>query len=265
MFKTLVALVFLLSAIVFNLFTLSIINDFVPLQIKSPLPDIALTLLPKNANAIYVAEAIICFHYGILIGTTVWTNSKSAFKWSLVRRYLVIDAIMKFYRGIYTPLTIFPLADQDFHCAPQAFNSTLSIFQYSNILYEATLTQLGGAGLASTGYATYCGDYLFSGHSAVAILTYLFLNEYYIKHVQCSIRRFIINACFLITTAIAIVSMLVARSHYCIDIVIAYFVSTYIFKVYHTIIENNLHKQSSNKHFQSLWWWHILMYFEIGT
>lgn len=63
----------------------------------------------------------------------------------------------------------------------------------------------------------------------------------------------------------AILTLLFARGHYSIDVVIAYWITTRIWWIYHTMANNPaLMMDSKNKHnyLVNIWWIYIFRYFE---
>lgn len=67
----------------------------------------------------------------------------------------------------------------------------------------------------------------------------------------------------LFSSIIGVILILVARGHYLIDVLIAYFITTTIFYVYHTLIYNKSLRMAHQKNYLSLyWWWYLLKYFE---
>merc|ERR1719220_2608497 len=59
--------------------------------------------------------------------------------------------------------------------------------------------------------------------------------------------------------------LLLARGHYSIDVLIAYWITTRIWWMYHTMCNNGpLLKDSRNNrnYFRKIWWWYIFYHFE---
>lgn len=135
---------------------------------------------------------------------------------------------------------------------------------------------LAGGGLTITGSHHMCGDYLYSGHTVMLTLTYLFIKEckkmvfklgysvtfvYFfglfflernegslgLKHfvsVPCltdSPRRFWYYhwACGTLC-GVGLFCILLAHDHYTIDVVIAYYITTRLFWWYHTMANQSV-------------------------
>ena len=62
---------------------------------------------------------------------------------------------------------------------------------------------------------------------------------------------------------VGICSLVVARGHYSIDVLLAYFVTSRLWWIYHTMANNNNLKVSSEENILSrAWWFYIFWYFE---
>jgi shingomyelin synthase len=130
---------------------------------------------------------------------------------------------------------------------------------------------LTGFGLSINGKHNYCGDYIYSGHTVSVTISklthgagepdqsvtddrfsffphlfdrlmcgtaYLFLREY-LMPVRCRTLSWkLFNLLLLCMSGLAIVSLLISRGHYLIDILLAYFVTTRVFWIYHTMAYN---------------------------
>ena len=77
-------------------------------------------------------------------------------------------------------------------------------------------------------------------------------------------RRFVILhwLSFLVSLA-GICGLVVARGHYSIDVILAYFVTTRLWWIYHAMATSNINKKRSDENFLSqAWWFWIFHYFE---
>lgn len=77
-------------------------------------------------------------------------------------------------------ITVLPIASKTYYCSPKA-NQT-SVY----IVTTRVLQLISGFGLSVNGKHTYCGDYIYSGHTVVLVLSYLLISEckymfYYFK------------------------------------------------------------------------------------
>lgn len=110
------------------------------------------------------------------------------------------------------------------------------------------------AGLSLTGSHLMCGDFLYSGHTVMLTLSYLFISEceWWIHGTLCPHTHTHLTCacvpdsprwmwwyrwfCWLLSAS-GVVCILVAHEHYSIDVVIGYFVTTRTFWWYHAMAD----------------------------
>ncbi|XP_057241686.1 phosphatidylcholine:ceramide cholinephosphotransferase 1 [Malurus melanocephalus] len=116
---------------------------------------------------------------------------------------------------------------------------------------------IAGGGLSITGSHNMCGDYLYSGHTVILTLTYLFIKEY-------SPRR--LWWYHWLCWALSVVGMfciLLAHDHYTVDVVVAYYITTRLFWWYHTMANQQVLKEASQTNLLArVWWYKPFQYFE---
>lgn len=74
-------------------------------------------------------------------------------------------------RSITMYVTVLPVASKTYYCSPKA-NSTTPI-----LVTKRVFQLLSGLGLSINGKHTYCGDYIYSGHTVIHVLSYLIFKE----------------------------------------------------------------------------------------
>ena len=68
-------------------------------------------------------------------------------------------------------VTVLPMSSKTYFCSPKANSS-------SPLLIAGRVLQLiSGFGLSINGKHTYCGDFIYSGHTVVLVLSYLIIKE----------------------------------------------------------------------------------------
>ena len=73
----------------------------------------------------------------------------------------------------------------------------------------------------------------------------------------------LLNSCIFLLSCLAIFAILVARGHYLIDILLAYYVTTRVFYIYHSLAHNqSLRVASPTNYLSRVWWWYLFKYFE---
>ena len=77
-------------------------------------------------------------------------------------------------------------------------------------------------------------------------------------------RWFLFHWFSLGVTTLGIVTLLLSRGHYSIDVVIAYWITTRLWWMYHTLANHEVLKSADNSenYLNKIWWWYIFNYFE---
>lgn len=68
-------------------------------------------------------------------------------------------------------VTVLPVASKTYFCSPKANNTS------PLLITKRVLQLISGFGLSINGKHTYCGDYIYSGHTVVLVLSYLIIKE----------------------------------------------------------------------------------------
>ena len=74
-------------------------------------------------------------------------------------------------RSITMYATVLPVASKTYYCSPKANNTS------PLLVTKRVLQLISGFGLSINGKHTYCGDYIYSGHTVVLLLSYLIIKE----------------------------------------------------------------------------------------
>ncbi|KAK0142596.1 Phosphatidylcholine:ceramide cholinephosphotransferase 1 [Merluccius polli] len=147
-------------------------------------------------------------------------------------------------------ITTLPVPGMHFRCAPKVMGDHMS-------QARQVFKMIAGGGLTITGSHHMCGDYLYSGHTVILTLSYLFIKEY-------SPRRlwWYHWLCWLLC-GVAMFCILLAHDHYSIDVVVAYYVTTQLFWLYHTMANQQVLKEPSQTNLVSrVWWYRFFLYLE---
>lgn len=91
-------------------------------------------------------------------------------------------------------------------------------------------------GLSINGQHVFCGDYIYSGHTVILTVTSLVIQEYTPQ------KWYPLHILSWIVTLIGVVLVMVAHGHYTIDVLIAYYITTRLWWIYHTLASNNFLK-----------------------
>lgn len=247
-FKTLLSGLFLATACLVTAASLVFIHDRVPKV--EPLPDIILNNIQYESWGLDVSEVLLIVNMISALLVIMMHYHRCI----ILRRILLILGILYYYRALTMFVTVLPKVDPHYECAPRT-NDTTPIVYINRII-----TILSGGGLSINGKHVFCGDYIFSGHTMTFVLSHLTINQY-------SPRSFVLlHWTSFIVALCGVVFLLLGRGHYTIDVLLAYYVSTRLWWIYHTMAHNhNLKKRGPSNSFNNLCWWHIFTYFEGKT
>merc|ERR1719411_240725 len=255
--KTFVAAVFLFMAFIATTASLAFVHDRVPFE-YDPLPDVILDNVKYQHWGLDASEILLM----TLVWTTVLITIFHKHRFIVYRRIFLIGGLHYFYRAITMALTVLPVADKAYRddiCQPQS-NQTSAF-----VMGQRVLKLISGMGLAINGKHVYCGDYIYSGHTMSLVMAFLIIKEY-------SPRRWILLHYGAMVIAIAgVVTLLCARGHYSIDVIVAYWITTRIWWIFHTLAKNaNLKEvdgfgRNDNNYLKNLWWWYIFRWFECNV
>lgn len=168
-----------------------------------------------------------------------------------MRRIFLMMSILYFLRSITMYVTVLPVSSTTYFCSPKLSNSTTPL-----IIAKRAFQLMSGFGLSINGKHTYCGDYIYSGHTVMLVLGYLIISEcksiiwiailpnttdsrtnvFFNTDLQ---KRFYVLHWIAWTNAlVGVLMVLLAHGHYTIDVLIAYYITTRLFWVYHTLANN---------------------------
>jgi len=244
--KTTTALCFVLSNFLLTTVSLSITHELQ--RPGPPLPDITLDHILYRRWALDVSEILIMVSTIIAAFFVVFHKYRTI----LIRRICIIVGLLYGYRALTMIVTVLPSANREYHCDSQ-LNHTIT---GAEVLHRV-IKIMSGFGLTINGNHVYCGDFIFSGHTMILVLCYLIIVEY-------TPKKFWLLHWMLWGVAVGGVAMLMtARGHYTIDVIVAYFVTTRLWYIHHSVIHNKVLKQeSSTNYFSRLWWWRLSVWYE---
>lgn len=189
-----------------------------------------------------------------------------------------------YYRSITMFITVLPKSNTNYKCAPQ-LNHTDAL-----IIAQRVLKLFSGMGLSINGQHIYCGDYIYSGHTMILIMCYLVIKEckWSVDWMECFMRRgfaksgtffvvprladspkrwFLFHYASLALSVTGVLMLLLARGHYSIDVVVAYWITTRVWWIFHTLATSPNLKDGgeANNYLDRMWWWYIFRYFECNV
>lgn len=245
--KTLAALLFVLLNFILTTTSLSITHEL-RRPASQPLPDLILDHIPYHAWALDVSEVLIMFST-LAAAFTVLLHKH---RYILIRRVCLIVGLLYGYRALTMIVTVLPSANMEYLCDPQ-LNHTISAGEVAH----RVLKIISGFGLTINGQHVYCGDFIFSGHTMILILAYLIVQEY--SHPRLWLLHWLLS----LSAFLGVVMLLVARGHYTVDVIIAYYITTRLWYLHNSIIAHRQFQQPGATNYLSrLWWWRLSTWFE---
>ncbi|XP_015183241.1 PREDICTED: phosphatidylcholine:ceramide cholinephosphotransferase 2-like isoform X1 [Polistes dominula] len=246
--KTFLAFLFMVVNFILTTASLAMVHERVPDRSSyGPLPDVVLDNVTAQDWALNVSEVLIM----------IMSNSAMVFlifhkhRFIVVRRIFLLMGLLYMMRSVTMYVTVLPVASKTYFCSPKANNTS------PLLVTKRVLRLISGFGLSINGKHTYCGDYIYSGHTVVLVLSYLIIKEYSPR--RCQPIHWLAG----LTVFVGIVMVLVAHGHYTVDVLIAYYVTTRLWYIYHTLANNSYLKQNGPNNFLArLWWFPIFKYFE---
>ena len=164
--KTVLSFLFLTFGFLVSSFSLALTHDRVPDY--DPLPDIVLDNTTYHQWGLKVCEIIIIISI-LLAFLTVLLHTH---RMIVIRRVFLILGLLYMYRGLTMFVTVLPIPDKNYKCAPQ-LKHTITFFE----LISRVVTILTEGGLSLTGNKFYCGDFIFSGHTMILMMTFFVVRE----------------------------------------------------------------------------------------
>lgn len=89
----------------------------------------------------------------------------------VMRRLFILTGLLYMMRSITMYVTVLPVASKDYYCSPKANRSDVLV------ITQRVFRLISGFGLSINGKHTYCGDYIYSGHTVMLVLSYLTIKE----------------------------------------------------------------------------------------
>lgn len=246
--KTLLAGLFLGTGFLVTSLSLAFTHDRHP-RIE-PLPDVVLDSISYQSWGLDVSEYLLMISTLSAILVVILHKHRLI----ILRRIWLLLGILYYYRALTFFVTVLPKADEEYECAP--ISNQTSAMDYM----RRVITISSGGGLSINGNHIYCGDYIFSGHTMTLTMGYLAIKQY-------SPRRFVLlHWVSFLTSLCGVIFLLLARGHYTIDVILAYYVTTRLWWSYHTVANNNtLRTAGDHNLIANECWWHPFRWFECNT
>jgi len=167
----------------------------------------------------------------------------------VLRRICLLMGLLYLMRAATIYITVLPVPDPvNMTCLPSLNSTAFKVVAARAFNFMLT----GGLTLEGGGYL--CGDYFFSGHTVILTMGALVIQEY-------TPKRWVWLHCFAwLYSFTGMFFILMAHCHYTVDILLAYYITTNLFRTYHTIA--NVEKGKRRPALEHYIWFPMLRYFE---
>lgn len=148
--------------------SLSLVHERLPDRERyGPLPDIVLDNIPPLEWALDVSEVLIMIQFNSAIVLIAFHKHR----FIVMRRVSLIISLLYLMRSLTIFVTVLPVPSTTYYCSPKS-NSTSAL-----VITKRVFQLLSGFGLSINGKHTYCGDYIYSGHTVMLVMGYLVISE----------------------------------------------------------------------------------------
>ncbi|XP_051921524.1 phosphatidylcholine:ceramide cholinephosphotransferase 2-like [Hippocampus zosterae] len=236
--KTGVAFLYAVFNLIFTTVVITVVHERVPdKSVSPPLPDKFFDYVGRVPWAFTVTEV------NGLILVSFWLVQWLLLKHRAIvgRRCFFLIGTLYMYRCITMYITTLPVPGQHMVCAPKLYDDSAGkIWRIVRLI--------SGGGLSLTGSHMMCGDFLYSGHTVMLTLSYLFIKEYSPRW-MCWYQWI----CWLLSAS-GVLCILVGHEHYSVDVLVGYFVTTRLFWWYHTMANAHALRRAPNNFLSRTWW-----------
>ncbi|CAH0759492.1 unnamed protein product [Diatraea saccharalis] len=247
--KTILSFFFLFVCVCINMMSLSLVHERLPDRNKTePLNDIVLDNITARDWGLAVSEYLIMVSTTVAMLVVVFHKHR----FIVARRLFFIIGLLYLYRSVTMFVTVLPVSSKTYYCSPKS-NTTTPLLVIKRMFYL-----ISGFGLSINGKHTYCGDYIYSGHTMVLVLSYMIVAEYSPK------KLWPVHWAMWGSALLGVSFVLLAHSHYTVDVVIAYYVTTRLFWTFHSLLVTP-HRNGSGYNYHMIqreWWYWLFTYLE---
>ncbi|XP_073967286.1 LOW QUALITY PROTEIN: phosphatidylcholine:ceramide cholinephosphotransferase 2-like [Choristoneura fumiferana] len=247
--KAIVSFCFLFLCVCINMMSLSLVHERLPdRNTTAPLPDAVLDNVAARDWALPVSEYIIMLASSTAMAVVVFHKHR----FIVARRLFLIIGLLYLYRSVTMFVTVLPMSSTTYYCSPKS-NGTTPLLVVRRMFYL-----ISGFGLSINGKHTYCGDFIYSGHTMVLVLSYLVVAEYSPR------KLWPLHWALWGAALLGVAFVLLAHGHYTVDVVIAYYITTRLFWTFHALLlAPPRHGPAGGQPMtQREWWYWLFAYLE---
>ncbi|CAH2062709.1 unnamed protein product, partial [Iphiclides podalirius] len=247
--KTIISFIFLFLCVCINMMSLSLVHERLPdRNTTPPLTDFILDNVTARDWGLAVSEYLIMVSTTVAMLVVVFHKHR----FIVARRMFLIIGLLYLYRSVTMFVTVLPVSSTTYYCSPKS-NNTTPLLVIRRMFYL-----ISGFGLSINGKHTYCGDYIYSGHTMVLVLSYLIVAEYSPK------KLWPVHWAMWGSALLGVSFVLLAHGHYTVDVVIAYYVTTRLFWTFHSLLVTPHRSGGGYNQYmiQREWWYGLFTYLE---
>ncbi|XP_041363552.1 sphingomyelin synthase-related protein 1-like isoform X2 [Gigantopelta aegis] len=226
--KTALSFIYVFAVFLLTAFVMVIVHDRVPdMQKYPPLPDLFLDNMPYVPWAFEACE---------LVGTflcTVWIIILLFHKhrFILMRRMFSLTGTIFLLRCVTMLITSLSVPGVHLQCSGQRYGDMWTRLTRTFEIWKKFGMSLQGV--------SSCGDYMFSGHTAIITIFNFFITEYTPRN-----RLYYLHMMSWVLNFFGIFFILSAHEHYSIDVFISFYLTSRLFMYYHTLANNRSLRQT---------------------
>lgn len=234
--KTLLVLCYLLGCIFLTTICMQLVNTRIPdISVAPPLGDV-MHFVKIVGWMFTVTEMLGLWQMGQMFLLLAFHKHRLI----VLRRMFMTVGTLYLYRCATLLATTLPVTAPEIaaRCPPKLEHNVL-------LVTKKIALSIIGAGMSVTNNNV-CGDYLYSGHTLILVLSATFLIHYVpvdsAVFRRCPLLYNIWYYSVLMGTFVGIIGTVLSREHYSIDVIVAYFFTTRMVWAYHSICDNQMLK-----------------------
>lgn len=260
-------LCFLLMAVVLscNLLSTAVIHDRTPntnstenpAQRYPPLRDITFDISASIRGnyafqLVTITEVILVVSTIFVIGLLTFHKHKSI----VFRRMFFLLSLLFIVRLLTMNATMLPVSSNTLYACQSGNDKYVSGSVIISRFFDLLL-KFGLSTSSLTGTIKYCGNFVYSGYAVILVLNCLIVGEYF--------DSWIISLPMKALTVCSLFLILISGFDYTISVIIAYYTTTRLFWIYHTMANNISLKEPKEKNTNQIckeWWYPIFLFLE---
>ncbi|VDN06263.1 unnamed protein product [Thelazia callipaeda] len=219
--KTCICVLALFISLMLNQLALCIAHDVVS---RDAVPDLVFAIIPEQDWAMVLGD-VLCSVAGIVALGFITVFHR--YRFIVLRRLLFTITVLYTFRAVCLAVTRIPASyDNNYRkCKEPNHEATPSTVLQRFFKHAFKF----GLQISDNGKLI-CGDLLFSGHTIFVSTTTFYLNHYS-PHSIWPLRW-----CLIITCTGGMICLSISRTHYSVDVLIAYWLSSFLFSIYHSFV-----------------------------